>query len=67
VGRRVDVDDLVGADEIAQRLGVARRQAVHLWRQRYPDFPTPVATLKTAMVWDWNDVKAWASATGRLP
>jgi hypothetical protein len=66
MGRHVDVDNLVGADEIALRLGVARRQAIHLWRRRYPDFPEPIATLKTAMIWDWTDVEHWARTTGRL-
>jgi hypothetical protein len=26
----------------------------------------PMAKLKTARVWDWNDIEAWARATGRL-
>ncbi len=65
VGKKVDVDDLVGAHEIAQRLGVARPQVVHEWRRRHTDFPEPVATLRTALIWEWTDVCAWAKATGR--
>lgn len=65
MGRKVDVDDLVGAHEIAQRLGVARPQVIHEWRRRHRDFPKPVATLKTALIWDWADVKVWAKSTGR--
>lgn len=41
-------------------------QVVHDWRLRYPEFPEPVAKLKTALVWAWPDVEAWARATGRL-
>jgi hypothetical protein len=62
----VDVDDLVGAAEIAERLGLRGRQAVSDWRRRHPDFPKPVAELKQAMVWNWPDVEAWARETGRL-
>lgn len=66
-GRRIAVDQLVGASEIAKRLGVTRPQVVHVWRQRYPEFPAPVATLEMGMVWNWPDVERWARATGRLP
>ena len=67
MGRKVDVDDLVGAAEIAERLGVARSQTIHVWRSRYPDFPKPVCTLQQALVFSWSEVEAWAAATGRLP
>ena len=64
--RKVALEDLVGAHEIAQRLGVARPQVVHEWRRRHADFPEPVAKLKTALIWDWRDVVAWARRTGRM-
>ncbi len=60
------MDQLVGAAEVAQRLGVGRPQVVHDWRRRHPDFPEPVAVLKQAMVWHWPDVERWARKTGRL-
>jgi len=66
MARRVNVEDLVGAHEIAARLGVSRPQVVHDWRRRHPDFPAPIAQLKTALIWDWRDVEAWAVRTGRL-
>jgi predicted DNA-binding transcriptional regulator AlpA len=59
------VDQLVGAAEIAERLGVKRATVVHDWRRRHPEFPQPVATLKAGLVWAWPDVAAWAAATGR--
>jgi hypothetical protein len=65
MGRKLDADDLVGAAEIAERLGVAQVQTVHTWRRRYGDFPEPVARLKQALIWSWPDVAAWAEATGR--
>ena len=57
--------DIVGAHEIAMRLHVGRPQVVHEWRRRYDDFPEPIATLKTALIWDWKQVHAWAQKTGR--
>lgn len=65
MGRKVDADHLVGAAEIAARLGVKRPQVVHDWRRRYEDFPEPVAVLRQAMVWSWPDVERWAKRTGR--
>jgi hypothetical protein len=66
VGRKIDVNDLVGAAEIAERLGISHAQTVHNFVRRYPDFPEPITKLRQAMVWDWNDVAAWAKSTGRL-
>ena len=71
--RKVNVDNLVGAQEIADLLGVARPQVIHEWRRRHPDFPAPVAQLGGAgkrsafHVWNWPDVERWARATGRYP
>jgi predicted DNA-binding transcriptional regulator AlpA len=66
VGRRVDVDALVGAPDIAERLGVAHTETVHNWIRRYADFPQPVAIVSGVRVWNWPDVRAWAKRTGRL-
>ncbi|MDQ4089351.1 MAG: hypothetical protein M3163_03485, partial [Actinomycetota bacterium] len=66
VGRKVDVEELVGAAEIGRRMGAAAR-TVHAWRRRHTDFPEPVAELSAALVWAWPDVEAWAKKTGRLP
>lgn len=66
MGRKVDVDNLVGTAEIAERLGVSRHQVVHDWRRRHDDFPEPVAKLKRGLIWNWPDVERWARATGRL-
>ena len=60
------MNDLVGASEIADRLGLAHVESVHTLRRRHEDFPEPVTKLRQAMVWDWNDVEVWAKATGRL-
>lgn len=62
------MDNLVGVQDIAAKLGV-ERSAVHKWRQRHEDFPKPVATLggdgaagRRFLVWDWSDVQSWAQA-----
>ncbi len=65
MGRQVDVDELVGAAEIAARLGSKRTSIVHDWRRRHPEFPQPVATLQAGLVWAWPDVAEWARETGR--
>ena len=59
--------NLVGAQEIADLLGVARPQVIHEWRRRHPGFPQPVAKLGMGLVWNWPDVLAWAKATNRYP
>jgi len=64
--RAIPPKDLVGAHEIAERLGLAHAQTVHTLRRRHPEFPAPVAHLKTAMIWDWRDVERWARSTDRL-
>lgn len=67
MGRRLDVEQLVGTVEIAEKLGVKRIQRVHDWRRRYEDFPAPVATLSGVMIWNWPEIERWAKRTGRLP
>lgn len=59
------MDNLVGAAEIAERLGVGT-SVVHDWGRRYSDFPAPVRRLRMGLVWNWPEVERWAKATGRL-
>jgi hypothetical protein len=65
--RKVNVDELVGTAEIADRLEVAGPAVVHDWRRRHPDFPAPIALVSSVYVWAWPDVKRWARRTSRLP
>lgn len=71
MGRRVDVDQLVGAREIAARLGFKRTQVVHYFLRSDDSFPAPVFSITDtqggARVWYWPDVERWARRTGRLP
>lgn len=67
--------DLVGIDEIAERLGVARNTA-SMWQTRgWPagergakvKAPEPVATISGRIrVYRWRDIERWAKASGRL-
>ena len=65
VGRKLDVDQLVGAQEIADLLGITR-QRVHQLRLS-PGFPEPVVRMAMGLAWYWPDVEAWARKTGRYP
>jgi hypothetical protein len=65
VAKKVDPADLVGAHEIAERLGLSFPNVVHTWRRRHDDFPTPVRQLEAGLIWDWNEVHQWLVATGR--
>ncbi len=62
VGCMVDIDDLVGAAEIAERLDHSGGTLIHDWQRRYPDFPAPVLELQQGPQWTWSEVAAWARA-----
>lgn len=64
--RLVRVGDLVGAAEIAERLGLAHVQTVHTWRRRNIGFPEPLTVVSRVAIWSWPDVREWGEATGRI-
>jgi len=66
MGRKLDVDLLVGTAEIVKRLGLGEQRTVHSWTRRDPSFPMPVLKLERAMIWYWPEVEDWAKRTGRL-
>lgn len=67
--RGIVPDDLVGASEIARRLGLAHSTTVHGWRRRYRSssdpFPEPVTKVAGAYLWSWSDVREWCVRTGK--
>lgn len=69
--RRVEVDQLVGATEISNRLGLRRSTHVHQLRKNDPIFPAPLTRLSSgtsgAYVWYWPDIEWWARRRGRVP
>ena len=65
LGRLIDVDNLVSAIHIAERLGCAR-PTVYSWIDSDPAFPTPVFTSagpvsRGVRLWYWPDVEDWHS------
>src|SRR3989338_7822869 len=53
-----DGSTLIGLFEIAEMANVSP-SAVANWRKRYPDFPVPLAELKSGPVFADNQVKLW--------
>lgn len=67
VGRSVEVENLIDAQGIADRLGLAQRQTISSFVSRYPDFPKALGMWGRTRLWDWTEVEAWARQTGRYP
>lgn len=57
---------LVGAQEIAEYLGLEHPRSVHTIREHHVVFPNLIAILKKAFIWDWRDFENRALQTGRL-
>jgi hypothetical protein len=56
----LDGEELVGAAEVASRLGLKRsRQVLDLRLHRF-GFPNPVARTGRNLVWSWPQVASWA-------
>ena len=62
--RRVDVDDLIDAQGVADLLGLAQRNTVSLYQRRYGDMPRPVVDLGKGRckMWSAKEIKAWERA-----
>lgn len=62
VGRRVDLDDLIDAAEVASILGLARANSVYVYQARYPDMPRPVLDRgpRQAKLWLRSEVEVWS-------
>jgi predicted DNA-binding transcriptional regulator AlpA len=63
----VNTDDLIGAAEVAEILGLSHPNSVTTYLRRYPDFPSPVVDLPRshARLWLRQDVIAWAESRRR--
>jgi glutathione-regulated potassium-efflux system ancillary protein KefG len=61
MGRRVDIDDLIDAQDVAALLGLSQPNNVHLYQRRYPDMPRPVLDRggRRAKLWLRSEIKAW--------
>lgn len=49
----VDSEDLIGAAEVAEELGLAQASSVSVYARRYADFPLPVVDLPKSKVRLW--------------
>ena len=67
MGRKVDVDDLLDADQVAELLGLSSRTAVSVYKRRYADFPEAVLDRGTGKCRFWlrTDVEQWANSRPR--
>lgn len=66
--RLVDLGELVGRAEIAERAGIAPK-TIDSWRRRYADsetpFPEPVGVISSTPLWEWPLVERWIRDTPR--
>jgi glutathione-regulated potassium-efflux system ancillary protein KefG len=63
--RRVFVDDLIDAHDVADILGLAHRNTVSKYQTRYPDMPRPVVSLGPGrpMLWLRPEIERWHTKT----
>lgn len=68
MSRRVDLDDLIDATDVATILGLSRATSVYVYLTRYPDMPRPVLDRgpKRARLWLRSEVEDWATARRTL-
>lgn len=64
MGPKIDVDDLLDSDAVAELLGLASRRTVSVYRRRYPDFPSPVVQSDRGrcMLWNRADIERWKAS-----
>jgi predicted DNA-binding transcriptional regulator AlpA len=64
VDHMIDPNELVDANEVAELLGLSRRQGVSTYRARYEDFPAPVVEKNSGSctLWHRPDVEAWRAS-----
>ncbi len=64
MGKKIDVDDLIDANGVAEMLGLAQRNAVSLYQRRYPDMPRPVVDLGAGRckLWSKNAIQRWVQS-----
>lgn len=60
----VRTEDLIDANEVAEILGLSRRNAVSVYQSRYPDMPRPVIDRGQGRtrLWVRKDIEKWAKA-----
>lgn len=63
--RKVLVDDLIDARDVAEILGLSHRNTVSQYQSRYPDMPRPVVNLGPGrpMLWLRPQIERWHTKT----
>ena len=64
---RVNTEDLIDAQGVADILGLARRNSISAYQKLYPDMPRPVMDLGKGrpLLWLRTEIIVWAQKTGR--
>lgn len=57
----IDPDDLLGAEAVADLLGLASAGVISVYRTRYEDFPAPRIERGRCRLWLRADVETWRS------
>jgi predicted DNA-binding transcriptional regulator AlpA len=65
MGRRVDLDDLLDAQAVADMIGLTHRNGVYTYRHRHADFPQPVITHGRCYMWHRSDIQRWMRSRGK--
>lgn len=60
---RVETEDLIDTQGVAEILGLAHRNTVHQYQERYEDMPKPVFDLGTGRVKLWlrPEIERWSA------
>ena len=63
MGRMVDVDHLIDANDVAEILGLSHRNTVSVYQHRYADMPRPVREFgdRRVKLWLRPDIERWAA------
>ena len=67
MGRKVDVEELIDAQGVADMLGLAQRNTVSLYQRRYPDMPRPLVDLGQGRckMWLRPEIVSWRDGRER--
>lgn len=61
MGRKVDVDQLVDAPQVAEMLGLSNPNGVSVYQRRYADFPAPAVSRGRCRLWLVGEISSWAA------
>lgn len=61
MGRKIDVEDLIDANGVAEMLGLSHRNSVTTYQRRYPSMPRPAVDMPKSRIKLWlrSEVDEW--------